>query len=196
MFEDRWGAGRVLAEIVDARIDCVLGIPRGGVVVAAPIAQRLGVPLGVKVSVKIPSPWSEELAMGALSGKTVLWNEIAREVDEEVREEMLKRAREKHERYREIFGEEIPWKRVLLVDDGIATGATFVAAARDLRRMGKRVWGAVPVLPQEKVGEIEKEVEKLFYIMAPRYFGAVGEFYRDFRPVSTETVIRLLRSMK
>lgn len=195
MFRDRVEAGKKLAEVVRGEFDAVLGIPRGGVVVAAPIAQKLGVPLGVKVAVKISVPWNEELAMGALSGETVLWNEVAESVGEEEKKVMLERAREKMERYRRVFGERIEGKNILLVDDGVATGATFLAAALDLKREGKRVWGAVPVLPREKIKTLEEVVEGLFYLEAPEYFGAVGEFYQDFRPVPTETVLRLLREL-
>lgn len=205
MFADRESAGTRLADhLADTGIeaDVVLGIPRGGLPVARPVADRLGCPLDVIVASKIGAPHNEELAIGAASADgDVWWNDdlIARlDVPEDYREEQRERetaaAREKAERYRD---EPVPLddKAVLIVDDGVATGATALACCRAARAAGaEHIVLAVPVAPQSAVEDLRADdaVDDVIALETPAAFGAVGWYYDRFGQVSDEEAIALL----
>lgn len=205
MFDDRIDAGTRLADRLDERgvdADLVVAIPRGGLPVGRVVADRLGVPLDVVVAEKLGAPWNPELAIGAVAGDGSLWLndalvgnlDISDDYVETVRAEEAENARMKVERYR--GGEATPdltGKRVVVVDDGIATGATSIACLRQVRNAGAaRVVLAVPVASPDAVDRLRREADEVVAVQAPRWFGAVGAFYRDFRQVSNDEAISYL----
>ncbi|MFW5948264.1 MAG: phosphoribosyltransferase [Halolamina sp.] len=199
MFTDRTDAGRQLAarlEEQDVRADLVLAIPRGGLPVGRVVADSLGVPLDVVAARKIGAPGNPELAIGAVGSDGGVWlNEAligVLGVDEATLEERIDHerasARATVERYR---GDRTPLdldgKRVVLVDDGAATGATTIACLRQLGDAGvAAVVVAVPVAPAGTIEKLEREADAVICVETPGRFQAVGQFYDDFEQVSDE----------
>jgi len=181
----------------------VLGIPRGGVVVAAEIARQLDAELDVVVARKLGAPMSEELAIGAVSanGGRYLNEDIIRELDVSpdylatVTEREQAEARRREARFR--GGRPAPrvaGRTVIVVDDGLATGATMYAAVRSVRQQSPaRLVAAVPVGSREGCAVLRNEVDELVCLLAPDFFAAVGSFYLDFRPTEDAAVERLLK---
>ncbi|WP_119821644.1 phosphoribosyltransferase [Halalkaliarchaeum desulfuricum] len=204
-FHDRTDAGeRLAAELRerDVEADLVLAIPRGGLPLGRPVADELGVPLDVVVAKKIGAPGNPEYAIGAVASDGSVWrNEEAfrrRPVDEEYfrrkRDEEAENARRKAERYREGGPEpEVAGKRVVLVDDGVATGSTARACIEQLHNAGaERIVLAVPVGPPETIEELAKITDEVVCLERPGYFTGVGGFYRRFDQVSDEEAIAYL----
>lgn len=206
-FLNRVDAGRQLAERLKAyakeRNVIVLGIPRGGVPVAYEVASELAAPLDVFVVRKLGVPWQPELAFGAIASGEV------RILDDEVvesagishleiervaaREEIELQRREKMYRGgRPALA--LEGKTVILVDDGIATGASTRAAITALRQLGpRRIVLAAPVAPGPTYRRLRGEVDDFVCVHTPETFYAIGEFYDDFSQVSDEEVMELLR---
>jgi predicted phosphoribosyltransferase len=205
IFRDRREAGERLAQALADLTEggaVVLAIPRGGVVVGHEVATHLGVPLDVVIPRKVGAPGNPELGLGAVApGVRVLDERLVRELG--VTEEYLEReiAAQEREiaRREEAYRAGRPPVRVagrvaLVVDDGVATGGTAVAAARWARRAGAaRVVLAVPVAPRQARGMLEREADELAVLSTPDPFFAVGQWYRDFEQVSDEEVVALLR---
>lgn len=202
IFKDRQAAGELLANrLKDTKADLVLGIPRGGVVVAAEIAKDLNLPLDIVVTRKIGAPGQEELALGAVDpdGEVVWDYELLKQLElkiesdqlaekiEETKEEIKRR----EEQYRQGRPLDVQDQMVILVDDGIATGATILSAIKYLKRHGARIVLAVPVASQEALRKMEGEVDQSVVLETPEYFAAVGQFYHQFEPVTDEEVIQL-----
>jgi predicted phosphoribosyltransferase len=199
MFENRTDAGRRLLDALAERnieADVVLAIPRGGLPVGRVVADGLGVPLDVVVARKLGAPGNPELALGAVASDGTRWlNEsliddlgVGDGYVEERTERERRAAREKLRRYR---GERAPLdlreQTVLVVDDGVATGATTTACIRQVRSGGAaRVVLAVPVAPPGAVERLRGEADEVVCIEVPPSFGAVGQFYRSFDQVSDE----------
>ena len=206
IFQDRTDAGRQLAEELlsyAGRDDAiVLALPRGGVPVAFEVAQRLGVPLDVFVVRKLGVPGHEELAMGAIAsgGIRVLNEDVlyvlpdAQSIVEMVtaieREELKRRERD----YRgDRPAPEVRGRTVILVDDGLATGATMRAAAAALGQQGAaKIIVAVPVGAPTTCREIRDEVDDILCLHTPISFMGVGQYYEDFSQTSDEEVRELL----
>jgi len=193
------------ARFENTKADLVLGIPRGGVVVAAVVAEKLKLPLDIIVTRKIGAPGQEELALGAVdSDGEVVWEErlleelgvriedlkdkVAGELAEIKRREIL------YQGNRGSLG--ISGKIVMLVDDGIATGATVLAAINFLKRhQAKRIVVVAPVASKEAVVRIVRqlgEVGEVIVLEIPESFAAVGQFYHQFEAVSDEEVVQIL----
>lgn len=205
IFQDRRDAGRVLARIMlgmrEWKDALVLGLPRGGVPVAFEVARALDLPLDVLVVRKLGTPGQEELAMGAVaSGGTRVVNEgVMRElgISAEALEAATRREAMEIERREQAYRDGLPPARidgrvVILVDDGLATGASMMAAVRAVRPRAREVTVAVPVAAKATCEEISHEVDQLICAETPKPFMAVGMFYRNFLPTTDEEVRSLL----
>jgi putative phosphoribosyl transferase len=210
VFKNRKEAGMHLAEklgaFADQRDVLVLALPRGGVVTGAEIAGRLNAPLDVLIVRKIGHPFQPELAAGAISetGSIVYNDEViaAAGVTKDYLRGEAARHREEIARRRQLYrgGQKIAQlrgKTVILVDDGVATGATMKAAVETLRReqVGMLV-AAVPVAPPSTAAELERMVDVFVYLDLPADFMAVGNYYDDFRQVTDEEVTQLLKDFR
>ncbi len=206
VFRDRVEAGEVLAAALAGRFEkervVVLAIPRGGVVVAVPVARALGAPLDVVIPHKLGAPGNPELAIGAIApGVRVLDDRLIRvlgvpsayvQQEVEVQEaEIERRAR----LYREDrVAPTLEGATAIVVDDGVATGATAIAALRWARSQGtSRVVFAAPVGPAATVRRLARECDDVVLVETPRTFSAVGEWYRRFDQVTDQEVLAALR---
>ncbi len=199
-------AGRRLAErlsVYRGRDDAiVLGLPRGGVPVADEVARQLALPLDVFVVRKLGVPGYEELAMGAIaSGNVSVLNEDVMGVlpnSEAILQTVLAQEKLELERREARYRQDRPAQDlrdrvVILVDDGLATGATMRAAAAALRQKGvARIVVAVPVGPPETCQAFETEVDEVICVSKPEFFHGVGQFYEDFSQTTDEEVRELL----
>jgi len=208
MYGDRTEAGRRLADALRERgveADVVLAIPRGGLPVARPVADALGAPLDVVVARKMGAPDNPELAIGAVAsdGSVFLNDDVvsALGVDEDyverVRNEEAENARRKADRYRTGPSPELSGKRVVVVDDGVATGATATACLRQVRAAGAdRVILAVPVGSPQTVSALRGEADEVVCPETPPHFQAVGQFYGSFDQVTDEEAMEYLGSQE
>lgn len=211
MFEDRFEAGLLLAEEIvqkEERIDdgIVVGITRGGVIVASVIARIVGLPLRVVVVKKIGAPDQEELAIGAISPKHVIYwdttlikqlglekSDLAR-LSEEVQKEFGKR-----EQLLKFSGSLSALKNrtVFLIDDGVATGATVKAALLTIKQCKpKRVILVTPVIAETVYNELTKAFDEIITLSIVEHFHAVGQFYESFPQVSDDEVVTILKERK
>jgi predicted phosphoribosyltransferase len=203
-FPDRRVAGQRLAESLRdlaGERPVILGIPRGGVVVAAVVADRLGAPLDVVIPRKLGAPGNPELGLGAVAeGVQVLDDRLVRALgvdDAYLKEEIAaqqEEIRRRGEAYRGGRPEvDLAGTTAVVVDDGVATGGTAVAALRWARRRGARkVVLAVPVAPTEAVAMLRREADDVRVLLTPEPFYAVGQWYDAFPQVSDEEVVELL----
>lgn len=207
MFRDRTEAGRRLAERLQHLRDrdpVVLALPRGGVPVGFEIASALGCPLDVVLVRKIGAPHQPELALGAVvdgeQAETVINEDVAASVgaSEDYIEQATRRELEEIERRRQLYrGErpraEVAGRTAIVVDDGIATGATMRAALIAIRRAGPaHLVLAAPVAPPDTIEKLAREVDEVVCLATPWLFFAIGRFYDDFHQVSDQEVIDLL----
>ncbi|MFC7177160.1 phosphoribosyltransferase [Halosegnis marinus] len=199
MFEDRTDAGRRLAAVLDdhdVEADIVLAVPRGGLPVGRVVADALGVALDIVSARKLGAPGNPELAIGAVAADGTVWlNEsLVAElgVTDAYVEERTRSEREvaagKVERYR---GDRPPLdlrgKRVVVVDDGVATGATTTACITQVRKAGAaRVVLAVPVASPGAAERLAAEADEVVCVETPPHFGSVGQFYESFPQVSDD----------
>ena len=205
-FVDRAEAGCVLASKLSAyssRDDViVLGLPRGGVPVACAVAGALHIPLDVLAVSKLGTPWNKELAMGAIAegGVQVLDLSIVKElcVSEKDIQEVAAAARKEIEYQQELYRGgrpplELIGRTVILVDDGIATGCSMLAAITTVRRrMAARVVVAVPVAPASGCSAVRMEADEVISVAEPDLFLAVSQWYQDFSQISDNDVRSLL----
>lgn len=203
---NRTEAGRALGVALKAyqgRNDLlVLALPRGGVPVACQIAAALNAPLDLLVVRKLGTPGHEELAMGAIAsgGVRVLNRDVvrARDIGDRVIENAVARELREVERRETAYRGErvrpaVEGKCVIVVDDGLATGATMRAAVAALRlQKPSRIVVAVPVAPVETVTLLEREADEVVCLETPEPFWAIGQWYDDFPQVSDEEVRELL----
>lgn len=204
--KDRAEAGRLLAEkltVYANREDVVvLALPRGGVPVAFEIAKRLNVPLDVFVVRKLGVPWHQELAMGAIAtgGVRVLNEDVVkayRLTDDEIALAEVREREELERRERAYRGEraapEVQGRTVILVDNGVATGTTMLAAIAALRKLQPaRLIVAVAVAPQSTYEQLRAEADDVVCIFAPETFYAVSLWYERFEQTTDEEVRDLL----
>jgi putative phosphoribosyl transferase len=205
LFKDRRDAGRQLAaalQTLSLKEGLIIGLPRGGVVVAAEVARLLSFPLDVIIPRKIGAPFNSELAIGALVDDVVLLNdeliqsygidpsyvqaEIRKEKKEAMRRLVLYRQGKAPQNFKN--------KTVILIDDGIATGATMRASYLFIKsQKPKRIIIAVPVAPPDTVQRFKKEGAEIIALYTPMSFMAVGQFYDEFPQTEDAEVIELLK---
>jgi len=208
LFQNRTDAGRQLAKAplkYKARHPVVLALPRGGVPVAAEVARVLDAPLDLLLVRKIGLPSQPELAMGAVADGEdliVIRNTDVIEVSgvsEKEFDAVCNEERAEIERRRKRYlgnraRAKIMGQAVIIVDDGIATGATTLAAIRTVRtRQPKELVLAVPVASPDTIEKLDPEVDAIVCLKTPEDLGAIGYFYRDFHQVSDDEVIAALR---
>jgi putative phosphoribosyl transferase len=206
-FRNRVDAGRKLAAALAAYQDerpVVLALPRGGVPVAAEVASALGAPLDLVLVRKLGVPFQPELAMGAVvdgAAPIVVRNEdvirlsgVSEEELEAVCAAELAEIERRRERYLGTRARiDVARRVVIVIDDGVATGATTRAALRALRRRGpKKIILAVPVAPTETLVDMREEADEVVCLEDYADFGAIGFFYSDFRQTSDSEVIAAL----
>jgi putative phosphoribosyl transferase len=206
LFQNRTDAGRQLAsqlhDYANREDVIVLGLPRGGVPVAYEVAQALNVPLDIFLVRKLGVPGHEELAMGAIaSGGTIVLNrevlDLLPDAEGYVKAVAVREKVELDRRERAYRGSrphpDLTNRIVILVDDGLATGASMRAAADALRAHDvARIVVAVPVAARETCAAIRKQVDETVCVATPELFYAVGMWYRDFSPTTDDEVRELL----
>lgn len=207
MFRNRIDAGiqlaRRLIQYQEREDVLILALPRGGVVTGFEISRSLNMPLDVLIVRKIGAPLQPELAVGAVSetGTVVLNQSVvsAYSISKDYIDDEIQRQKEEISRRVKLYRmgrgiRDLEGKTIILVDDGVATGATMKAAIATLKREKiKRLVVALPVAPPESATEIKAMVDELICIETPLYFMAVGNHYIDFSQVSDEEVIEILQ---
>jgi putative phosphoribosyl transferase len=205
-FRDRAEAGRLLADALGAyrgQNPLVLGIPRGGVVVAREVARALGAELDIVLAHKLRTPGHAELAMGSVSedGRLFLNREVVEDmgIDESyIQQEKDAQLAEMSRRTKIIrqVRPQIPAKGriVIVTDDGVATGATTQAALWAVKlEQPQMLVAAIPVGPEDTIRRLTKDVDEMVCLCAPPSFTAVGQFYQQFYPVEDEEILKILR---
>jgi putative phosphoribosyl transferase len=218
-FKDRISAGRVLGEILSERIRgisegsnrsagkmVVVGIPRGGLVVASQIAVLLGAPLDFLICKRIIFPYTGDLTLGSVcEDNSIYINErlteglgISKSSIQDQTVSATKSVKEELVEYRQSILSrqhlELRDHIVILVDDGAASGYTLIKAARSIReKHPNRLVIAIPVAPKKTIRALRKEADSVEFISSPGNFSAVSHFYQDYTPVSQEQSINLLR---
>jgi putative phosphoribosyl transferase len=206
LFENRTDAGRKLAEALGAyagRSDLiVLALPRGGVPVAYEVARALKAPLDLLIVRKLGTPGNPELAMGAIAsgGASVLNRDVVSiyRISDEVIENAAAKERQELERRERLYRGDRPYpdienRCIIVVDDGIATGATMRAGLAALRQRNPAcVVVAVPLAPVDTVERLRAEVDEVVCLMTPEPFFAVGQGYRDFSQTTDDEVREIL----
>ncbi|MFZ5954265.1 MAG: phosphoribosyltransferase [Candidatus Dependentiae bacterium] len=210
IFNDRIDAGNKLAQhLISYKNNpavVVVALPRGGVIVAKEIASLLNAPLDIVVTRKIGLPFMPELAVGAVSqdGSYFLDKQIMKQLAVRKDEllDTIDLERKEINRRLKTYKKDMPAldvkdKIVILVDDGIATGSTVLAAIQTIKHMKpKKIILAVPVLPQAAVGLMQAQVDQLVYLQAPEYFVGISQFYHEFPQITDQEVIEALVSSR
>jgi len=209
VFQDRREAGRRLAEALakyEAQDLLVLALPRGGVPVAAEVASRLHADLDLVIARKIGAPFQPELAMGAVvdgpepitvrNEDVIALARVTNAAFESVRRRELTEIGRRRERY---VGDrpraKIEGRTAIVIDDGIATGATMRAALRAVRAQHpSKLVLAVPIAASDSLNTLRSEADEVVCLGGYEHFGAIGFFYRDFSPVSDEAVTDIMRA--
>ncbi len=209
MFADRTEAGEKLSERLAAyqgKNAVVIGLARGGVVVAKAVAQKLSLPYDVAVVKKVSPSFDSELAIGAVAPDSVSFIDYRfaqrlgvdeRYLQEEIEKKsaLIKQKMQAYRKGRPTFF--VAGKIAIVVDDGAATGATIEAAIKWLRKKNvKRFVVALPVAPPDVVSKVNPEVDELIVLDTPSEFSSVGQWYKEFKQVEDEEVIQLLQSDK
>lgn len=207
-FRSRADAGEALADRL-VKVEghggpvLILGIPRGGVILAEVVSRRLGAGFDIVIPRKLGAPGNEELAVGAVMEDGTEY--INRYLVTALRIQPEYLAKEKAAQMTEIRRRSAAYRRpgmpyriegktVVLVDDGVATGATAIAAARWVRKQKPDTLViAVPVAPAQTVEALRHEADAVIVLETPRDFGAVGEFYEEFKPVTDDQVMGIMR---
>lgn len=207
MFTDRTAAGKELARRLGhlRDQDCVvLALPRGGLPVGYEVAKALDAPLDVLLVRKIGTPMQPELAAGAVVDGVrpvvVLNDDVVRahRIDEDFLSAEIGRQISEIDRRRQLYCAghppvDVAGRTAVVVDDGIATGATVRAALRAVRKLGpRRLVLAAPVAPPATVERLREEAEEVVVVESPAFFAAIGQFYEDFHQLRDEEVVEVL----
>jgi putative phosphoribosyl transferase len=206
-FRDRIDAGNLLAERLresGPSPEMILGIPRGGVILGDIVAKKLGADFDIVIPRKLGAPKNEELAIGAVMEdgtsyiNTYIVNalRIPENYIQSERSRQVEEIRRRSTAYRKLgLSYNITGRKIIIVDDGIATGATVIASAKWARKhRPSTLTIAVPVAPAQSVEVIEQESDSVIVLFMPQDFGSVGQFYEEFGPVSDDQVTEIMRS--
>ncbi|MDI9476082.1 MAG: phosphoribosyltransferase [Natronincolaceae bacterium] len=210
MFEDRRHAGIKLTEKLKDFDRCdnyiIFAIPRGGVVVGAEVAQRLHLPLDLIITKKIRAPYNPELAIGSMdpTGKINVDQTLVSRLDvspaylQKEAETTMAQIKKQLEQYRKSADyPNLEHTTAIIVDDGIATGQTVMAAIGFLRNLHvQRIIVATPVVAPSTLSELSKLVDEVRYVLCEEHFFAVGQFYRDFTQINDEQVINIMTDFR
>jgi predicted phosphoribosyltransferase len=207
MFKDRYDAGEKLAEALSdykGRKDVIiLAIPRGALQIGEVLHKELKAPLDIIVTKKIPHPMSEEYAIGAVGpgGEyfvTGAADDVGPEYIEKERKRLEKAVEEKYVRYRGKRAKpKLKDKTVIIIDDGIATGSTMIAAIHVVRKQKPaNIVVAVPVGPPDSVKMVAEEADEVICLDMPMNFFAIGQFYENFTQVEDEEAIAILKKCR
>lgn len=203
-FKDRTESGKLLAEKLlkyKGKEVVVYAVPRGGVVLGVEIAKALGAPLDLVITRKIGHPYNPEYALCVIAEDMhMMCDEVDRaSVDQKWLEAEMEKERREAIRRREVYLKgrkrpEVAGKIAIVVDDGIATGLTFLMALKEVRHLNpSKLVAAIPVSPVDTAEKIKKEVDELVALdIDPQFLGAVGAYYDNFPQVEDTEVIRLL----
>jgi putative phosphoribosyl transferase len=200
IFKNRIDAAQKLAELIeknDLHEAIVLGLPRGGVIVAKEIARKLNLTMDIVVTRKIGAPFNEEYAIGAVSEHELIMSN--NEYSEQYAQKEILIQREEIKRRTNIYrgDKKLPIlknRTVILADDGLATGLTMLVAVKEVKiYKPQKIIIAVPVAPPETVEKLKSEVDEIIVLNIEPMFFAVGQFYEEFNQVSDDEVMRLLR---
>lgn len=205
LFKDRREAGELLArELTEfqGRSVVVLGIPRGGIIVARELARRLQADLDIVLAHKLRTPGQTELAMGSVTedGRLFLNEEVIRELGvgeayiQQEKARQLDEIRRRTELFRRVRPKvPITGRTVIVTDDGVATGATTQAALWAVRLENpEKLIAALPVGPEDKISRLAEDVDEMICLRTPPFFAAVGQFYMRFEPVEDEEVLKIM----
>lgn len=206
-YADRRDAAERLSESLagyEVHHPVILGIPRGGVVIADAVSRELNADLDVVLTRKLGAPGNPELAIGAISenGETFVQHQIADKVGadenyiQQEKARQLAEIRARRDRYRAVLPKvALEGRSVILVDDGIATGATMQASVWAAREAGaSRIVVAVPVGSRDALERLERDADEVVCPHIPEYFYAIGQFFEDFGQVSDEEVMEIFRA--
>ncbi len=206
MFKDREEAGRKLADALvrykDAKNAVAVALPRGGVVLGRVVADALNIPLDLIVPRKIGAQYNEEYAIGAITetGEAV-WNEAEKaQAEPDYLAEVMRKERKEAERRLDVYRAGLPArdlkdKTVIIVDDGVATGLTMLAAIKTARTgHPRKVVAAVPVCPPDSLKRLKAAADETVVLDSPAFFFAVGGSYDAFPQVSDDQVIALMKN--
>lgn len=209
IFSNREEAGKILGVKVKekgyGKDSLVLGIPRGGVVVAKEVAKILKCELDIIIPRKLRSPFNPELAFGAISDdESLVIDEslvsllnISQEFIEQEKKTQLEEIKRRRKKYSmDKLLPDMKGKTVILVDDGIATGATMKAGVISVKKKKpEKIIVAIPVASPQSVEELKEITDEVICLYAPAYFAAVGQFYTEFSQTSDDEVIEILKKI-
>lgn len=201
-FHDRTEAGQELAKALMRYArqpdTLVLGLPRGGIIVAAEVAKTLKLPLDIVVTRKIGAPGNSELAVGAIddTGEGVFDQDLIKmmAISKAELKRLIQKTKEEIDRRLKVYrgnrpSLELKEKTVILVDDGVATGSTMQAAIHSAQKKGAvHIVVAVPVGAPDSLRQLKQQCDELFCLYTPENFGAVGRFYKQFDQTTDEEV--------
>lgn len=213
IFRDRADAGKQLAQLISLHIEklesriidipiIVYALPRGGIPVALPVAEKLGCPLDIIVAKKITTPSHPELAIGAVtSNGNVIWTKphLLRQISWRGLQEAMATAQQQAEEREAQLSNYRPKIEpqgaiAIIVDDGIATGMTMAVAAQAIKdKQVKEAWICAPLAPPDLIPRLELWGDRVLILATPSPFFSVGRFYQSFAQVSLETTITLLQ---
>ena len=204
LFKNRIQAGKQLAEKLSAYKNkkdvIILGIPRAGVEVAFSVAKALKAPLSVVVTKKIGHPFNPELAIGAVSPDNYIIDEDYRDKEGYAKKAIKELNAEIKNRYKLYTEGKLPQlknKIAVVVDDGLATGHTMLAAIKYVKSKNpKKVIAAVPVAAQDSYEKVKSIADEVICLHVPIFFNAVGSFYQEFEQLDDEEVISYLKESK
>jgi len=203
IFADRNDAGLQLAERLlqlGIKTDLVLALPRGGVPIGIVVAEKLGIPLKLFLVRKIGHPFNDEYAMGAVTENNLLLNHLEK-ADDDYLNATIKKERERIREMKKSFGHvatenDISNKRIVLVDDGIATGTCMELAIKELKKSNaKEIIVASPVCPLKTEEKIRLMGDRVIILKQPDHFVGIGNCYEDFSQLTDNQVIALIKKV-